>query len=851
MNEFCSASARKSAIAGSPDWNGLDFLHVVDEPDQSPAERQTLLLVHFVNELSEGLLSAENLRITGGERIRDIEILAVELTPTLVPPGSPPGTAPTRQPKVLSVKLAAPGDFSFYELRLVASDDERRPPAHIDRRLASLSFSFKAACPGDFDCAASAIAGDAALAPLLDYLARDYPSFRQLMLDRLALTTPEWTERSAADSGIALVELLAWVADQLAYTQDAVATEAYLGTARLRSSVRRHARLIDYPMHDGCNARGLVQLRAAEGVSALLVRRQHFAGGRLKPTRILSRCPGLPGLMTFDSPAHAAALASSPLVFELMHDIAVDAAHNDIRFHTWGARECCLAKGATRASLRGHFPGLKAGDLLILAEAKSPRTGEACDADPARRHAVRLVSVTPDEDPLGGRFEDEASAEPVPVTEIEWQAEDALPFALTLAARSGTVHLSDLALAHGNIVAIDHGMTLEAEELCPVPGPDPVLTPVGGSGDAAAPRYRPALSAGPLTQATPLVETASARALLEQSPGAAKAQIELSAAGERWTCRRDLLECSGEDRAFVVEVENDGSAHLRFGDGEFGRRPAPGTRFLATCRVGNGSAGKVGAGISAAESTLAHLVTAQPELADSTTLLSVWNPLATRGGIDAESIESVRRRAPDAIRGRLERAVTAADYETLARRVKPDIQCAVATTRWTGSWNTVFLSADREGGEAVDAAFAQALCEGLEAYRLAGQDLEIEPPISVGLELVLAVRVKADFARPRIEAGLREVLGSGVLADGRRALFHPDNFSFAQTVYLSPIVAAALEVEGVESVAVLSFRRQDQPGSEAGQDGCLRFARREIPRLNGDRNHPERGVLKLDLTGGR
>ena len=57
---------------------------------------------------------------------------------------------------------------------------------------------------------------------------------------------PGWTERHAADLGVALVEILAYVADHLSYRQDAVATEAYLGTARSRISLRRHARLVDY-----------------------------------------------------------------------------------------------------------------------------------------------------------------------------------------------------------------------------------------------------------------------------------------------------------------------------------------------------------------------------------------------------------------------------------------------------------------------------------------------------------------------------------------------------------------------------------------------------------------------------
>ena len=48
------------------------------------------------------------------------------------------------------------------------------------------------------------------------------------------------------DVGVMLVDLLAYVGDQLSYYQDAVATEAYLGTARqrhLRAPARAAGRL--------------------------------------------------------------------------------------------------------------------------------------------------------------------------------------------------------------------------------------------------------------------------------------------------------------------------------------------------------------------------------------------------------------------------------------------------------------------------------------------------------------------------------------------------------------------------------------------------------------------------------
>ena len=94
------------------------------------------------------------------------------------------------------------------------------------------------------------------------------------MLDRLSLLAPGWTERSTPDVGIALVELLAYVADELSYRQDAVATEAYLQTGAPRTSLRRHARLVDYVVHEGANARrGCASSSTAKGSCSSAARR--------------------------------------------------------------------------------------------------------------------------------------------------------------------------------------------------------------------------------------------------------------------------------------------------------------------------------------------------------------------------------------------------------------------------------------------------------------------------------------------------------------------------------------------------------------------------------------------------
>ena len=63
------------------------------------------------------------------------------------------------------------------------------------------------------------------------------------------------------------------------------------------------------------------------------------------------------------------------------------------------------------------------------------------------------------------------------------------------------------------------------------------------------------------------------------------------------------------------------------------------------------------------------------------------NPLPAQGGIEPESIEEVRQKAPSAFRTQ-ERAVTPEDYAEVAQRCGLDVQRAAATFRWTGSWRT-------------------------------------------------------------------------------------------------------------------------------------------------------------------
>lgn len=834
------------------DLNGIDYVEVVDAEAETPAERQRLLKVYFVKPLAPGRLVKANVSVEGGERVRDIRVERV------VPDGSTP--PPAGHPNnLLSVWVDRAGDFSTYTLRLV--DAGGHPVTSFDPLLSALDFSFKVECPDDFDCRTTvACPPERAEEPEIDYLAKDYESFRRLMLDRFSVLMPEWAERNAADLGVVLVEMLAYVGDHLSYQQDAIATEAYLGTARRRSSVRRHARLVDYFMHDGSNARVWAQCRVSADRVVLP-----------RGTQLFTRVGDLEPRVAQGTNAYSEALTARPEFFETLEEATLYEAHNEMSFYAWGERECCVAEGATRATLRdGSASGgrlrLRAGDVLVFAESLGPDTGDEADADPSHRHAVRLTRVAPEahltadgQDRIPGPpLYDPLTAEAV--VEIEWADEDALPFPLCLSAVTETSreYVAEVSVALGNVVLADHGRTVWDEKLDVVPDADPRLAVARKQGDccepaeaqARAPRFRPRLKEAPLTF-TAEHTTAAARGTKQAThqPAASVYEwdmrgvlpavtLEPAGGGSVWRPRRDLLSSDEFAPEFVAEVEEDGGATLRFGDDEYGMRPGAGTQFLATYRVGNGARGNIGA------ESLAHVVTTD------TRITSVTNPLPARGGQDAESIEQVRQSAPSAFRTQ-ERAVTADDYAEVAGR-HAQVQRAAATVRWTGSWLTVFLTVDRLGGRQVDEEFKVELRRHLERYRLAGHDVEINGPSFVPLEIELFVCLLPGYFRSDVRAALLEVFSNRTLADGRQGLFHPDRFSFGQSVYLSRIYEAAQEVEGVRYVEVRKFTRFGSGGAFAGlEGGRLATGRLEIARLDNNPNFPENGVLRLTLEGGR
>ena len=827
MKYSCCDELRRQVVRNHPTLNGIDFLEVIDHTAPTEAERQRKLELHFVKPLGALTLAPANIRIEGGERITTFHVLSV-----VVGNGS--------SANIVTVEVDQAGDFSTYTLRLVTGALNDAVPDGIDPQLAAIQFSFKVECPSPFDCAPQHICPDVpGPAPVIDYLAKDYASFRRVMLDRMSALMPQWKERSPADLGVMLVEALAYTADQLSYQQDAVATEAYLGTARRRVSVRRHARLMDYYMSEGCNARTWMQIQ----VSADVVRVDPSNPAIPMRTKLATHIPGQLTCIADDPRVYERA----DQLFETMEAVqSLYADHNEIRFYSWSDQRCCLPKGSVTATLAGHHPNLAPGMNVLFEEVIGPETGSPPDADPARRHVVRLdrVVVTakgggPLADPVTNQL----------ITEITWHPEDALPFPFCLSAETKAGYRDAVSVVRGNLILADHGVTLADESLGSVP--EPFLSmPRSKEADRCAastrepvpPRFRPSLSRGPLTHAGPAYNHAnSARAALQWDLREVQPSITLTGTKgtvtTTWAARRDLLNSSAEGDEYVVEVDNEGSGIIRFGDDVHGRRPESGTAFAARYRVGNGRAGNIGA------DSLVHIAHTLPEIA------LVRNPLPAVGGLEPESLQDVRQRAPVAYRVQ-ERAVTEADYADVTER-RADVQRAAATFRWTGSWHTVFVTVDREAGVGLSDEFETDIRAHVERYRMAGHDLEIDGPQFVSLEIDLHVCVGTDYFRSDVERELLDVLSNRDLPDGRRGLFHPDRWTFGQPVYLSALYGAAHLVTGVESVEVRTFQRQGVPESSALDSGRLDMAALEIPRLDNDRNFPEHGRLTITLGGGK
>lgn len=784
----CTSTGRRRLLHRRAEGalSGIDEVEVEADPRR--------LRVSFLGPVPQDL-RPENIRIDGGRRVTGLVAEAVEID-----------RAPDDRDSRLLVRLDRAGDGTTYGFRLVERGPKGgdRPHRAIDPRYAEAPFRFGLDCPDQPDCLERPASPESLPpGPDIPYTAKDYEGFRALMLDRLALTIPEWRPRAVPDLGMTLVEALAFHADRLSYLQDAVAAEAYLETARRRASVRRHLRLVGYRLHEGVNARAFLALTVAAGQVEWAAQDVAFAFGTE---------PG-------EAPLPEAALDALPgpaAWFEALGATRIEAMRdrNRIRFWTWMETACVLPRGATSATLRIEAAKMQGVEFLVLGEA----------ADPARRHPVRLTRAVRVTDPL-------AAGEAL--TEVGWDAADALPFPLRLAVTRTRppCEVEEPSVVWGNVVLVDHGRSRSTplgkppetvEEACLCGRPARLRR--------ALPRWRPVVPGGPLVHAAPLRRGGPTRGLLGQDPAGAAPSLRVTAEdGAIWTAMPDLLRSGPGDRHLVVEPDDPPT--LRFGDGRQGEPPPPGTDLRLHWREGGGRAGDLPP--DAEGRLVVRRDRAAP--ADGVQVLN----LLPAAGLAPEPLEQARREGPLARRGRMRRAVLAEDYATIARQ-DPALQGAAARLAWTGSWYAAEVALDPLGAAAPSAALLRRVARRLLRARRIGHDLEVEAAQAVPIELGLTVCPRPGAVPAELRAAVREALGLLPRRDGRPGFFHPDRIAIGAPLHGSALVAEIMALPAVLACRLDHLRRRGVAGPALPPGGVLRLGSMETPRL-------EAGGLDLSI----
>ena len=649
-----------------------------------------------------------------------------------------------------------------------------------------------------------------------DYLARDWRALRAALTEHRLQTDPG-ADVSVADPTTTLIELFAHVGDVLNYRLDRVATEAYLETARERTSVRRHARLVDFAMPDGAASETAIHLATAPATAPV---------------------PVAAGSVAADTPG-------SDVAFTLEAGAVVDARVGEIPIYDWGELGCCLPERATECVLVRPASAdplgdawLAAGDLLVL---------EVVDPDDAERHRRWAQRLQPWPTGADGepRFRDplpSRRAQVVELTAVErfadpllggglalyrvgWRPEDALvrayPVSIDTAAGA-----PEVTVARANLVASHHGRLADG--------------PPGATLAQRLPDWADPATAPPAEFSLVAAQPAGL-AMGADGPRRLEVTVLLpSGLSVAATLLGTLLDAAPGELSVVVDTEEHEPPVLRFATGPLGRTPPLGSLVTAAYEVGGGARGNVPANALRVLEVNASLP-GQVPVWEPVPGVSVRNPVAAVGGADPMPLDTVRRDAPEAFAVEPRRAVLPADHAQAAAE-SPLVSRAMAQRAWSGSWPVIATVVDL----AVPAAGAEAELQALlDDLRMLGTEVAVVTGVPVGLFVALDV-----CARPGSDAELvrREILS--VLRPGtdeRPGLFHPSRLTLGAAVYLSTVLAAVAALPRVDAVAVREARRlSDPPGTVAD---VIAFGPDEVGVLDDDPARPDRGRLDVLVRG--
>ncbi|WP_189465605.1 baseplate J/gp47 family protein [Litchfieldella qijiaojingensis] len=728
----------------------------------------------------------------------------------------------------LTLRVEPVGDYSTYTLRVDfrsgAGDDL------IDPLFAEIPFKFRPGC-FNLNCAPTWEKGrEKAPKPVIDYLAKDFDSFKHVLINAMRERVPGWEPTSEVDLDQVILDLLAADGDFLSDFQDRVMQERYWGLARKRVSLARHARLMDYHIHQGNQASTDLVLEV-ESEQTLQDGFGVWTGDDWKD----------PGAQIFVT-AHA----------QWCHPWL-----NQIGFYTWNDALSALDAGATHADLAlpvALNPGnageanqfrdvLRRDDVrfLIIEERLNPETGTVNGRDSGKRQKLTLLpgnaAAETRLDPFTGQH----------CVRVFWQPDDRLRRRYGLITRCEGTPVADVSVMHANVVHARHGrphVTVFRPPGAILGGTDSSVLIHSDEAHWEASRWGTlcALPNRPLAYRDTLPGG--------DVPPVSSCRVEVAGFASPWQERIDLIESQNDDEHYLVETDELSRSQLRFGSGTNGRALNDEAVVTVHYQVGRGSVGNIG-------------IDKLTGFDGPPWLISVRNPFDATNGRDPEPRDVLLRRVPVAYRAKQKRAVTLADYVARAEELA-EVSHAYASYAWTGSWRTVRVAVDPLGTTELQDDVRRRIHRHLDAVRLIGEDLEVRLARYVPLDIKMRLCAHPDYWPEDLAAILEQEFSDDLTPDGRHGFFHPDDWTFGQPLHASQIIGRALAVTGVERVLSLSIHRWNQgfgPTTDTitlepddlplSEVDVLEVEPSEVIQVANDPDHLERGRMVFDIQGGR
>ncbi len=734
--------------------------------------------------------------------------------------GSGFDTVPKSPPAdVLNLVVRPIGDYSTYTLSVGPG------VAGFDPVFDELGFKFRPGCFST-DCAPEWKPPPPPVAdPPIDYLAKDYDSFRHLLMAWMEKKVPGWQPTSEADLSQMLLSLFSAAADELSDFQDRVMNEAYLATARSRVSLARHARLMDYHVHQGNQTSTRLALKLAAG--------QTIEPGGDDPAEI--------EVWAGRALADDESVIFRGLLPHLQH-LPNELPHlhhllNELPLYTWSGARPGLEAGDTEADLAvgsqadavtmAEWIGTGKVPYLLIQEHRDPLTGNPADADPEKRQLLAL-------DPEAVKARKDPLTDNKWYVHVAWREEDRLRYAYCGTVETEGASFERVSLFHGNLTTVFQGRRHEVV----FRAPGQVLTaanerhyePTQREGGDGRPLWGTLCR---LPDDTPLLY----RSTPPRSDVPPVSTLAVEVDGALWSEVVRLVGSDDTDRHFAVETDELGRSVLRFGNGIHGENLPTDAVVRCVYQTGRGLDGNVGGDrVSRFDAGMHPKVEA------------VWNPFDVTDGRAPEPREVILRNVPEAYRTRQQRAVTLADYAARAEEV-PEISRASARYAWTGSWRTVRVTLDPAGTDRLRPVLRAAVARHLEPLRLIGEDLELRAPVFVPLVIDVALCVNPEVWPEDVAAVLEQEFSDGYTPDGRQGLFHPDLWSFGQTLYASQILGRLERVPGVDHALSVTLARFDS--ATPGTGDRIEVAADEIIQVRNDPDHMERGSITFEAMGRR